>query len=372
MRKIRVGILGATGMVGQRFVSLLAGHPWFEVTRVAASPQSAGKLYAEAVKDRWKVPTPLPDSTANLRVQDVEGDLTQIAGEVDLVFSAWETDKERIKEVEARYAQAGVAVVSNNSAHRWTEDVPMIMPELNASHIALIDAQRKRYGWSGLIAVKPNCSLQSYLPIVCALMAFGPTEVSLTTLQALSGAGKTFEDWPHMTDNVIPYIAGEEDKTEREPMKILGHIKDGKLEYARTPTISATCVRVPVTDGHMASIAIRFERKPSLEEIKDSIRYFPNPLEGLQLPSAPAEFITLFDAMDRPQTRLDREVAKGMGIACGRFREDPLFHWKCITLVHNTIRGAAGGAILTAELLVKKGYIQTHDSSICQRERDGV
>lgn len=348
-RKIKVGILGATGMVGQRFISLLQNHPWFEIVVLAASSQSAGKIYAEAVEGRWKMKEPIPENLRALKVKAIEEDFKEIAGAVDLVFSAIDLDKEKIKQIEEKYAAAGAAVVSNNSAHRWTEDVPMIMPEINAEHLSLIDSQRKNRGWAkGLIVVKPNCSLQSYLPVVHALNKFGPKHVSVTTFQAISGAGKTFDSWPEMADNCIPFINGEEEKTEKEPQKILG---------ASCPVISATCVRVPVSDGHMASVSIKFEKKPTLEEIYEALDNYQNPLSGLELPSAPEKFIKYFTENDRPQTKLDRDYSNGMGVTCGRFRPGPDNEWKFISLSHNTIRGAAGGAILNAELLYKKGYL---------------
>lgn len=359
MKKIKVGILGATGMVGQRFITLLQGHPWFEISILAASPKSKGKKYEDAVRGRWKIDRPLPESVKDMKILAVEEDLDQIADKVKLVFSALDLEKEKIRSIEENYAKRGIAVVSNNSAHRWTPDVPMIIPEINPDHIKLIDIQRKKRRWEGLIAVKPNCSLQSYLPVIYALNKFNPAKVEVTTLQAISGSGKTFALWPEMVDNVIPLIKGEEEKTEKEPMKILGSIRNSKLELAQTPQISATCIRVPVIDGHMAAVSVKFGKKPSLEEIINSIDNFRNPLDKLNLPSSPSRFIKYFTEGDRPQTKLDRDYENGMGITCGRFREDPLFDWKFICLSHNTIRGAAGGAILTAELLYKKGYIES-------------
>ena len=348
-QRLKVGILGATGMVGQRFIQLLDQHLWFEVVVLAASPRSAGKTYEEAVAGRWLMKNPIPENLRGIKVKAVEEDLEEILKEVDLAFSALDMDKEKIKEIEERYAAAGVAVVSNNSAHRWTEDVPMIMPELNAHHLSMIDEQRKNRGWQkGLIVVKPNCSLQSYLPVVYALKEFKPKQVSVTTLQAISGAGKTFESWPEILDNCIPFIKGEEEKTEKEPQKIWG---------AGCPKISATCIRIPVADGHLASVSVKFTTKPTLQQIIDAIENFPNPLSELDLPSAPKQFIHYFTEDDRPQTKLDRGHENGMGITCGRFREDGGNDWKFVTLSHNTIRGAAGGAILTAELLYKKGYL---------------
>ena len=358
MKKIKIGILGATGMVGQRFVTLLENHPWFEVAMLAASPQSAGKDYLEVVSKRWKLDKPIPDYVKNIKLVAVEDDLDKIARGVDLVFSALDLEKERIKEIEDNLAERGVAVVSNNSAHRWTADVPMFIPEINANHISLIDIQRKNHGWKkGFIVVKPNCSLQSYLPIVYALMKYRPVKVAVTTLQAISGAGKTFSDWPEMIDNVIPFIGGEEEKTEEEPMKILGNIKLNKLVLAKKPIIPATCIRVAASNGHMAAVSVKFEEKPSREEFMRSINNYDNPLSQLNLPSAPDKFIKYFEEDNRPQTGIDRELEKGMGISCGRLREDSILDWKFICLSHNTIRGAAGGAILTAELLYRKGYV---------------
>ncbi len=325
--RIPVGILGATGMVGRRFISLLKNHPWFEVVCMAASPRSAGK------------------KIGNLTVLEVEKDMIEIAQKVRLIFSAMEMEKEDIKRIENTYASLGVAVVSNNSAHRWTEDVPMIMPEINPEQLELIKQQQKKH--RGFIVVKPNCSIQSYVPLIAPLLKFQPKDVVVTTLQAVSGAGKTLESWPEMQGNVIPFINGEEEKSEKEPLKIWG---------SKGPKISATCIRVPVEDGHMASVAVSFEKKPTKEEIINAWKNF-NPLWGLGLPSSPDPFITYFVEDDRPQTRLDRMVGNGMGISVGRLREDPVFDYKFVGLSHNTIRGAAGGAILIAELLKMKDYI---------------
>lgn len=358
-QKIRVGILGATGMVGQRFINLLENHPWFDVVSVAASSRSAGKPYAEAVKGRWQMPKPIPAAVSGLQVKEVQADKIAITKEVDLVFSALDLDKDSIKRIEEEYAAAGIPVVSNNSAHRWTEDVPMLMPEINPEHLTLIDEQRRRRGWTtGLIAVKPNCSIQSYVPVLHALRAWGPKQAVITTLQAISGAGKTFESWPEMVDNVIPLIKGEEDKSEKEPLKIWGSVKNGVLEIASSPKISATCIRVPVSDGHMASVSVSFDKKPTRAEVLEALRSFENPLASLGLPSAPKQLITYFEDEARPQTKLDRDDSRGMGITVGRLREDPLLDWKFVALSHNTVRGAAGGAILTAELLKAKGYIK--------------
>lgn len=358
MKKFKVGILGATGMVGQRFLALLDSHPWFEVSLVAASPRSAGKQYKDAVAGRWNMPTAIPAKVAKLTVQAVEADLAQISSTVDFVFCALDLDKAQIKQIEDRYAAAGVPVVSNNSAHRWTADVPMIIPEINPEHAALIDIQRRNRGWNkGFVTVKPNCSIQSYVAVLTALKEFEPQAVEVVSLQAISGAGKTFDTWPEMADNVIPLIGGEEEKSEKEPLKIWGQIQNDALVLANTPAIAATCIRVPVRDGHLASVGVRFAEKPTKDQILTALQNFKNPIAGLGLPSAPEQFIKYFDDEDRPQTRLDRDFGHGMGITVGRLRPDKHFDYKFIALSHNTIRGAAGGAILTAELLVKKGYI---------------
>lgn len=358
MNKVRVGILGATGMVGQRFVTLLAAHPWFEIVALAASPNSAGKPYQEAVASRWVMGQKIPKNVTGLIVGDVQADMQTIARSVELVFCALDMDKNVIKQIELAYAAHDVAVVSNNSAHRWTEDVPMIMPEVNPGHLALIDTQRKNRGWQkGLLAVKPNCSIQSYVSILTALEEFAPTAVSVTSLQAISGAGKTFETWPEMVDNVIPLIGGEEDKSEQEPLKIWGDLVEGIIAPATTPIISAMCIRVPVTNGHLASVRVGFDQKPTKEQLIHAVRHYKNPIASLELPSAPKQLITYFDEEDRPQTKVDRDIEQGMGIAMGRLRADPHFGWQFVALSHNTLRGAAGGAVLVAELLVAKGYI---------------
>lgn len=357
MRKLKVGILGATGMVGQRFITLLENHPWFEVVCLAASANSVGKNYQKAIAGRWKLQEKIPESIKNMKISSIEDDLDKISRPADFVFSAFDVEKEITKKIEEKYA-AILPVVSNNSAHRWTLDVPMIMPEINPDHLELIKIQRKNRGWRGFIVVKPNCSLQSYLPIIYALKKFNPVEVSVTTLQAISGAGKNFKIWPEMVDNVIPFIGGEEEKTEKEPMKILGLVDNNHIELASRPKISATCIRVAASDGHMANVSVKFEKKPSREEIIEALHNFQNPLATLNLPSAPKKFIKYFPEDDRPQTRLDRDFENGMGITCGRFRQDPLSHWKFVALSHNTIRGAAGGAILTAELLYKQNFIK--------------
>lgn len=356
--KIPVGILGATGMVGQRLITLLKDHPYFEITALAASPRSAGKKYPEAVENRWVMKDQIPESVATLTVQDVEADMESIASRVKLVFCAVDMEKEAIKRVEEKYAAHDVAVVSNNSAHRWTKDIPMILPEINPDHLELVDVQRKNRGWNkGLIVVKPNCSIQSYVPLLTPLQQFNPTQVLVTTLQAVSGAGRTMENWAEMQDNVNPLIGGEEEKSEREPLRIWGNLNNGEVQIAQAPTISATCIRIPVSDGHMASVSVKFDNKPTADQIIEAWRKF-NPLAGLDLPSAPNPFITYFDQEDRPQTALDRNIGNGMGIAVGRLREDDILDYKFVGLSHNTIRGAAGGSILTAELLVEKGYVK--------------
>lgn len=365
MHKISVGILGATGMVGQRFVQLLKNHPWFEVAVVAASPRSAGQSYVNAVKGRWVMETAIPKNVRNLTVFAVEKDMKKIASQVSFVFSALDMEKDDIRRIENAYAALGIPVVSNNSAHRWTDDVPMIIPEINPEHIALIKTQQKNHGWKkglpagrqGFIVVKPNCSIQSYVPLLTPLMKFGPKKVLVSTFQALSGAGKTLDSWPEMDDNVIPYIGGEEEKSEKEPMKIWGELVDGKVKNANSMHISATCVRVPVNDGHLATVAVSFDKKPSAKQIIQAWKSFNNPLAKLNLPSSPKPFITVFEQDDRPQTHLDRNIGNGMGISAGRLRKDSVLDWKFVGLSHNTIRGAAGGAILTAELLKATGYI---------------
>lgn len=356
MKKLKIGILGATGMVGQRFTSILSHHPWFEIACLAASPKSAGKTYLEAVGDRWRIDQPMPENAKKMIVLSVE-EIKKISNQVDFVFSALDLDKDQIKKLEIKYAEAGIPVVSNNSAHRWTEDVPMIMPEVNFRHLQLIDIQRKKRGWKkGLIAVKPNCSIQSYVSILTPLMKFEPTKVVVTSMQAISGAGRTFKMWSEMVDNVIPYIGGEEEKSEDEPMKIWGKIEKDRLILGKEPKITATCIRIPVSDGHMAAVTIKFKKKPTKSEIIKAVTNF-NPLKDLKLPSSPKKFIKYFEEVDRPQTKLERDFKNGMGITMGRLRKDKIFDWKFIALSHNTIRGAAGGAVLLAELLVKKNYI---------------
>ena len=344
-------------MVGQRFVTLLENHPWFEVAAIAASAGSEGKSYEEAVRGRWKLPAPLPESVKSIQVQDASR-VDNVASGVDLIFCAVDMKKDEIKALEEAYARTGTPVISNNSAHRWTPDVPMLIPEVNPGHIELIPLQRKRLGTkTGFIAVKPNCSIQSYVPALHAVMDFGPLRVAACTYQAISGAGKTFQDWPEMVDNVIPYIGGEEEKSEQEPLRIWGCISDGAVVRASRPLITTQCVRVPVTDGHLAAVFVSFEKRPSKEQILERWRSFRGRPQELGLPSAPKQFIRYFEEPDRPQTKSERDMENGMGVAVGRLREDTLFDFKFVSLSHNTIRGAAGGAILIAELLKAEGYI---------------
>ena len=356
-KKLKVGIVGGTGMVGQRFVTLLDNHPWFEVVTIAASAFSAGKTYEQAVAGRWKLEAPIPDAVKNIVVLDAS-DVSAVAENVDFVFSAVDMKKDEIKALEEAYARAEIPVVSNNSAHRWTPDVPMVIPELNPEHLDIIETQRKRLGSKrGFIAVKPNCSIQSYVPALHVLRDLDIQEVVACTYQAISGAGKNFTDWPEMIDNVIPYIGGEEEKSEQEPLKIWGSIEDGKIEKATSPAITAQCIRVPVTDGHMAAAFVKLGRKISKEEIIARWNNFKGIPQELDLPSAPKQFIKYFEEDNRPQTKLDRDIENGMGVTVGRLREDHIYDFKFVSLSHNTVRGAAGGAVLIAELLVAKGYI---------------
>ncbi|GFR37004.1 aspartate-semialdehyde dehydrogenase [Insulibacter thermoxylanivorax] len=356
--RLKVGIVGGTGMVGQRFVELLENHPWFEVTAIAASANSAGKTYEEAVQGRWKLATPIPEAVKGIVVQDASK-VEEVAGGVDFIFCAVDMRKEEIQALEEQYAKTGTPVVSNNSAHRWTPDVPMVIPELNPHHLEVIEAQQKRLGTaSGFIAVKPNCSIQSYVPQLHALLDYKPTQVVVSTYQAISGAGKNFSDWPEMVDNVIPYIGGEEEKSEQEPLRIWGEVSGGEIVKASAPVISAQCIRVPVTDGHLATVSVSFEKKPAKEEMIERWVNFKGRPQELNLPSAPKQFITYFEEDNRPQTKLDRDIERGMGVTAGRLREDHLFDYKFVGLSHNTVRGAAGGAVLIAELLKAEGYIQ--------------
>lgn len=356
-RKYRVGVIGATGMVGQRFVTLLENHPWFEVTALAASSRSAGKRYEDAVGSRWKLSSPMPEIYKDMVVKDA-ADVENVAGAVDFVFCAVDMKKEEIKALEERYAKAEIPVVSNNSANRWTEDVPMIIPEINASHLGVIEFQKKRLGTKrGFIAVKPNCSIQSYVPALTPLLKYGPKTVVATTYQAISGAGKTFAEWPEMIDNVIPYIGGEEEKSEQEPLKIWGTLEGGAIKKAGAPLITTQCIRVPVTDGHTSAVFVTFCDRPSKEEIIKAWDEYEGLPQSLGLPSAPKKFLTYFEEENRPQAKLDRDLYNGMGISLGRLREDAFFDYKFVGLSHNTVRGAAGGAVLIAELLCAKGYM---------------
>ena len=355
--KLKVGILGGTGMVGQRFIALLENHPWFEVTTIAASPRSAGKTYEEAVGDRWKMDSPMPEAVKKIIVMNVN-EVESVASQVDFVFSAVDMTKDEIKKIEEDYARAETPVVSNNSAHRWTPDVPMVVPELNPEHMHVIEYQRKRLGTErGFIAVKPNCSIQSYAPVLTAWKEFEPTEVVATTYQAISGAGKTFKDWPEMVGNIIPYIGGEEEKSEKEPLRIWGQIKDGQIVPADGPLITCQCIRVPVLNGHTAAVFVRFKKKPTKEQLIEKLNSFSGEPQRLGLPSAPKQFIRYLEEENRPQITQDVDYENGMGISVGRLREDTLFDYKFVGLSHNTVRGAAGGAILCAELLKAQGYI---------------
>ena len=355
--KLRAGIIGATGMVGQRFITLLQNHPYFEISVLAASPRSAGLKYSEAVGQRWKMSSDIPESVKDMVVMSSDK-IEEISKLVDFVFCAVDMKKEEIKALEEAYAKAEIPVVSNNSANRWTEDVPMVIPEINDEHIKIIDAQRKRLGTKyGFIAVKPNCSIQSYVPALTPLLKYKPKVVVATTYQAISGAGKTFKEWPEMIDNVIPYIGGEEEKSEQEPLKIWGHIEGDKIVKAQSPIITTQCIRVPVSDGHTAAVFVSFENKPSKEEILRAWKEFKGKPQEMGLPSAPEQFITYFEEDNRPQARLDRDIYKGMGITVGRLREDTVYDYKFVGLSHNTLRGAAGGAVLIAELLYREGYI---------------
>ncbi len=357
-RKFKVGVLGATGMVGQRFISLLENHPWYEVTTVAASPRSAGKTYEEAVGGRWKMSTPMPEGVKNLVVMNVN-EVEKVASGVDFVFSAVDMSKDEIKAIEEAYAKTETPVVSNNSAHRWTPDVPMVVPEINPEHFQVIAFQRKRLGTKkGFVAVKPNCSIQSYAPVLTAWKEFEPYEVVATTYQAISGAGKTFKDWPEMEGNIIPYIGGEEEKSEQEPLRIWGRIEDGVIVKAQEPKITCQCVRVPVLNGHTAAVFVKFRKQPTKEQLIEKLNAFSGLPQELKLPSAPKQFIRYMEEDNRPQVALDVDVENGMGISVGRLREDSIYDWKFIGLSHNTVRGAAGGAVLCAELLTAQGYIE--------------
>mgnify|MGYP002534179945 FL=1 len=358
MKQYHVAVIGATGMVGQRFVTLLQNHPWFQVTTLAASSHSAGKTYEQAVGSRWMMSTPIPEQVRSIVVKDAVADAEEIARSVDFAFCAVDMKKEEIRALEERYAKLECPIMSNNSAHRFTPDVPMMIPEINDDHAEIIAAQRKRLGTKrGFIAVKSNCSLQSYVPALHPLRSFGITKVLACTYQAISGAGKNFETWPEMVDNVIPFIGGEEEKSEREPLKIWGTLTDTEIVPATAPSITTQCIRVPVTDGHLAAVFLSFEKKPTIEEIKNAWQSYAGYPQQHQLPSAPAQFLTYFEEENRPQTKLDRDLEKGMGVSIGRLREDSQYDYKFVCLSHNTVRGAAGGAVLMAETLASKGYL---------------
>ena len=361
MKKYKVGIIGATGMVGQRFATILANHPWFDVTVLAASGRSAGKTYKEAVGERWRIADAMPEKMADMIIRNATDDIDEIAAAVDFVFCAVDMKKDEIKALEEAYAKAECPVISNNSAHRFTPDVPMVIPEINADHIKVIEDQRKRLGTKkGFVAVKSNCSLQSYVPAIYPLdKKYGIKEVLVCTYQAISGAGKTFESWPEMVDNVIPYIGGEEEKSEQEPLKIWGSIENGEIKKASSPAFTAQCIRVPVSDGHMGAVFMRFEdgKKPSKEEIIEAWDSFAGRAQELELPSAPKKFLHYFTEDNMPQTKLNRTLENGMAVSIGRLREDTQYDYKFVCLSHNTLRGAAGGAVLLAELLCAEGYI---------------
>ena len=357
-KKLRVGILGGTGMVGQRFISLLDNHPWFEVTTIAASPRSAGQTYAQAVEGRWKLDEPIPEAVRNIVVKNVQ-DVDAVAAEVDFCFSAVDMSKEEIRAIEEAYAKTETPVVSNNSAHRWTPDVPMVIPEINPEHTEVIKYQKERLGTKrGFIAVKPNCSIQSYTPALAAWKEFEPYEVIVSTYQAISGAGKNFASWPEMVGNVIPYIGGEEEKSEKEPLRVFGHIENGQIVPAEGPVITSQCIRIPVLYGHTATVFVKFRKKATKEQLIEKLVSFKGLPQELQLPSAPKQFIQYMEEDNRPQVLADVNYEHGMGVSIGRLREDTVYDWKFVGLSHNTIRGAAGGGVLCAELLKAQGYIQ--------------
>lgn len=357
MKTYRVGIVGATGMVGQRFITLLEKHPWFKPTALLASARSAGKKYKEAVGDKWAMISPIPDYAKEMIVLDAEKDAGSLAGKIDFIFCAVNMNKKEIKALEEKYARLEIPVVSNNSAHRFTDDVPMVIPEVNPEHLNVIPFQRKRLGTKrGFIAVKSNCSLQSYVPLLHPLLPYGIKQVAVCTYQAISGAGKTFSTMPEILDNVIPFIGGEEEKSQEEPLKIWGKVENGKIVRAQIPPITAQCLRVPVTDGHTAAVFVSFEKKPAKEEILKAWKEFKGAPQKLRLPSAPERFLNYFEEENRPQPKLDRNLENGMGVSVGRLREDDVFDYKFIGLSHNTLRGAAGGAVLLAELLAAEAY----------------
>ena len=357
MQKLKVGIIGATGMVGQRFIMLLNEHPYFEITALIAGPRSAGQKYGKAVLGRWKMNEVCPERILNMEVIS-SLEVEKVQSLCDFVFCAVNMSKDETRELEERYAKAEIPVVSNNSANRWTPDVPMVIPEVNDSHLEVIEAQKKRLGTKrGFIAVKPNCSIQSYVGALTPLMKYGIKEIVVTTYQAISGAGKTFNEWPEMIDNLIPFIGGEEEKSEREPLRVWGRVENGAVVPATSPAITSQCLRVPVTDGHMAAVFVKFEKKPTKEQILADWKIFRGKPQTLGLPSAPDQFLTYFEEENRPQTRLDRDLYGGMGVSIGRLREDSVYDYKFVGLSHNTLRGAAGGAVLIAELLYREGYL---------------
>ena len=359
MRTYKVGIIGATGMVGQRFVTLLANHPWFQLTTLAASPRSAGKRYEEAVAGRWATDVPIPAVARDMVLLSAQDDVEQIASNVDFVFSAVDMTKAEIQALEETYAKHECPVVSNNSAHRWTPDVPMVIPEINPEHLEVIPAQKQRLGTQrGFIAVKSNCSIQSYVPALTPLRKYGIEKVLVCTYQAISGAGKTFETWPEMVDNLIPYIGGEEEKSEQEPLKVWGRVENGVIVNADAPSFTAQCLRVPVSNGHTAAAFVTFKNKPTMEQIKEDWRTYQGRAQELKLPTAPQQFLHYFEEDNRPQAKLDRDLEGGMAVSVGRLRPDTQYDYKFVSLSHNTLRGAAGGAVLLAELLCAEGYIQ--------------
>ena len=359
MEKYKVGVIGGTGMVGQRFVTLMENHPWFELAAIAASPRSAGKRYEDAVASRWAMSKPIPEKAKDMILLSAESDVEKIAGMVDFVFCAVDMKKEEIRALEERYARCECPVVSNNSAHRWTPDVPMVVPEVNPEHIKVIEAQRRRLGTKrGFIAVKSNCSIQSYVPALSPLREYGIEKVLVCTYQAISGAGKTFKTWPEMVDNLIPYIGGEEEKSEQEPLKVWGKVENGVIVKADSPAITAQCLRVPVSDGHTAAAFVTFKNKPTMEQMKAAWASFKGRPQELELPSAPKQFLYYFEEPDRPQAKLDRELEGGMAVSIGRLRPDTQYDYKFVSLSHNTLRGAAGGGVELAELLCAEGYIE--------------
>ena len=358
MKKYQVGVIGGTGMVGQRFITLMENHPWFRLKVIAASARSAGKTYEDAVGSRWAMSTPMPEEAKNIVVMDATADIEKIASQVDFVFSAVDMKKEEIKALEEAYAKCECPVVSNNSAHRWTKDVPMVIPEINPEHIEVIKDQRNRLGTErGFIAVKSNCSIQSYVPALSPLRQFGIEKILVCTYQAISGAGKTFETWPEMVDNLIPYIGGEEEKSEQEPLKVWGKVENGQIVNADSPAITAQCLRVPVSNGHTAAVFVTFKNKPTMGEMKEIWSNFKGRAQELNLPTAPKQFLNYFEEDNRPQAKLDRDLEGGMAVSIGRLRPDSQYDYKFVSLSHNTLRGAAGGGVLLAELLCAEGYI---------------